>query len=197
MVGRPSVAWPDHGIHDKVVPDAGPKLRFSEQPFAHEASLLQRSLLGGILDVSHRLDASSLGRREKMLGQLALGFAAKPVTSPVRDQIDADVPGHRLRVGVRSARHATTPYLPRPVDGQNLDDEGSPKLGDQSVFFNCTPEWPALPAQEVELAGVLRSLPALEKLRVIASYPAQRDLVLGHSGDVATGESSPKATIEW
>src|SRR5262245_13788580 len=66
-------------------------LRAADDAFAGEAGLLQRALLGDVLDVGTGLDPLDREQLEQQLGEQALGVAAVAMATGFRVEGDPDV----------------------------------------------------------------------------------------------------------
>ena len=164
---------------------------------AREAGLLERSLLGEVLDVGRCLDPVRIGGPEELVGELALGFAAVAMAARARDQRDPDVPG--------PARTIRAKHDPMPADRadrlpglEDLDDQRAvPLVAERALRERLTLRRARNP-EVVELAERLRRLPGVEEVGVIDGRVAQADAGLRHrrsSGSVTV--VAPRYVVRW
>ena len=123
-------------VGHQVVPPAGPELRAPQHALAGETGLVQRALLGHVLDVGRGLDPVDLRGREQVVGQRALGPRAVAPAAVLLEQPDADV---ERAAGVR--RRAVEHGVPAHVaDDRSVDlDEQQPGVRAEQAVGGVLP----------------------------------------------------------
>ena len=161
---------------DEVAIAARPELRATRDALAGKACLLERALLGHVLDVGRRLDPVSVGVLEEPRREETLGLAAETLAAGLGDQVDPEVPRGGWRVG--PVRHAV------PADGSDrnairdpFDDQRAIALvAQRSLREDLAWGWFAGHPEVVEAAlqsGVRR--PRVEHVRVLERHVPKTD----------------------
>ena len=174
-VGRSGIR-PQPRVGDEIVVRPGPELGAALDALAHEPGLLERMLLGHVLDIGRRLHAIGIGRREQLRREQALRLRSEALAAARGDQRDPDVPGTRLvSWSVPHLVPATVP-IGSPVSMRSTIERPVALVAQRPLGQRLTQRAHLVrPAEVVEVAAHLGRLPGLEVREVGEGGVAQPD----------------------